>query len=739
MPKAFSILFGALFTVACAYALGRIVLRSLRLTLYREEERLLGFVTGAAALHVCLFALLAAKLVYDASLLALGFIILLAAWKTGALRSSSLPLPPLPGFWRWLFPVAWLPAAVVCFIYAMAPEMSPDGSTYHLGTMARFYREHGFVPIPMNMYAHLSQGVDVLFLNAFAFGRHSAAALVHCAFLLVLPWLLVAVGKRAGYPVAGAAAGLFFAWSPVVMIDGSSAYNDVALAAVIAAIFAVTEVAREKWQPGIALWLGLLAGYCYAVKYTAFVAVPFALWFVITAVRREKLPLLRPLARFSAGVAAMATPWMIRNAVYYQNPFSPLLNRWFPNPGIHLSFEQSYTEFMRKYVGLESYASLPLELTVRGSVLGGLLGWLFLLAPLGLFAARSRFGRKVVIAAVWFALPYAANVGTRFLIPALPFIGLAMAIAIPVRVAPAILAVLVLAHGMSNFPDIPKRYCNPDAWRIQKIPLKQALRIESEDSWLSRRMPSYPTAKMVERSTHAGAVVYAFNQIPEAYTTREIWTGYQSARGEMLRETILSPLIPDWLPNRDLRFIFPPRKLRAVRVSQTASGSLDVWSVSEFRVVNQGRELARDPRWRLSSNSYPWDLPFAFDNWPMTRWKSWRRLEPGTHIQVDFPTPVQVSEVRLESTTDQYQAVIRLEGRREDGVWELLDPEPEPKGMPPILNSRRLAVEELKRNGVHYLLVTDADFRYQDFNENARLWGIREAGSVPGAWLYHLE
>jgi hypothetical protein len=59
--------------------------------------------------------------------------------------------------------------------------------------------------------------------------------------------------------------------------------------------------------------------------------------------------------------------------------------------------------------------------------------------------------------------------------------------------------------------------------------------------------------------------------------------------------------------------------------------------------------------------------------------------------------------------------------------------------MPPILNSRRLAVEELKRNGVHYLLVTDADFRFEDFRDNARLWGIREAGSVPGAWLYHLE
>jgi hypothetical protein len=38
------------------------------------------------------------------------------------------------------------------------------------------------------MYAQLSQGIELLFLMAFSFGRHSAAALVHYAFLLALTW-----------------------------------------------------------------------------------------------------------------------------------------------------------------------------------------------------------------------------------------------------------------------------------------------------------------------------------------------------------------------------------------------------------------------------------------------------------------------------------------------------------------------------------------------------------------------
>lgn len=65
------------------------------------------------------------------------------------------------------------------FTNAMTPERSPDGTAYHLGLVARYLREHGFRRITTNMYANLSQGVEMLYLFAFAFGRHSAAALVH--------------------------------------------------------------------------------------------------------------------------------------------------------------------------------------------------------------------------------------------------------------------------------------------------------------------------------------------------------------------------------------------------------------------------------------------------------------------------------------------------------------------------------------------------------------------------------
>ena len=80
----------------------------------------------------------------------------------------------------------------------LAPEISPDGSGYHLGNVVRMWRNHGFDWGYPSMYAYLSQGTEMLFLFAFSFGRHSAAALVHFAWLCTLPLLMVCWGRRFG-------------------------------------------------------------------------------------------------------------------------------------------------------------------------------------------------------------------------------------------------------------------------------------------------------------------------------------------------------------------------------------------------------------------------------------------------------------------------------------------------------------------------------------------------------------
>ncbi len=737
MPEAFHILFGASFTALVSLALGKLLLRRLRLRLYRIEEHLLGFVAGSACLSALVFALAATRLVYKGVLLATGALILAVAVRQGVHRGRGESFPPLPRWWRGMFVAAFAVFGIFYFFHAMAPEMSPDGSGYHLSIVARHARERGFHQITTNMYANLSQGVELLYLFAFVFGRHSAAALVHFSFLIVLPLEMLSYARRFGFTKAGVAGALFVFVSPVVGIDGSSAYNDVAAATILFTLFYLLQIWDQARTPGLLVAIGLVAGFGYAAKYTAFLGVPYALGFVAWKLFRARRPLLGPVAVVSLCAAAMIAPWMVKNWILLANPVSPFLNKVFSNPYVHVSFEEDYARHMRNYEGLANHWQIPVEVTVRGGVLCGLLGPLFLLAPVALVALRRAQGRSLLLAGLVFGLPYAANIGTRFLIPALPYLALAMALAF--ANARGCLAVLVVAHAVISWPSVLKQYCAPHAWRLDRILVRQAFRLESQDSWLSRKWPPYLAARMIEKHVPPGGQVLAFYGISDSYTTRTVRIAYQAASNSVLGEILWTPLIGDYQPRHRREFRFPTEALRKVRVVQTASGGPDQWSISEFRVFHGLNELPRADHWRLRAHPNPWEVQLAFDNSPVTRWKSWQTLFSGMFLEIDFGGTQTVSAVVLECSTDQYKTRMRLEAMDASGAWKALAGEPAASEAEPHLRLRRAATEEIKAQGVGYLLVHESDFGAQDMLTKTEAWGITPLEESYGFRLYRID
>src|ERR1035438_8785181 len=120
-----------------------------------------------------------------------------------------------------------------------------------------------------------------------SFGRHSAAALVHFTFFCTLPLLMVCWGRRFGIPKAGLFAAILIFASPVIAKDGVSAYNDLAVATLIYTVFYLLQVWDEYNSPNILILIGLLSGSAYGAKYTAFLALPFALaWVGFSRIRR---------------------------------------------------------------------------------------------------------------------------------------------------------------------------------------------------------------------------------------------------------------------------------------------------------------------------------------------------------------------------------------------------------------------------------------------------------------------
>ena len=730
-----AILFGWLFTVATAWALGTLLLRKLSLVFYRSEEPCFAFLVGAGILSAIIFLLCAGHLAWKALFLALGLAIIIYALRSGAHRPRGNLSAPLPARWRWVFLVIFGAFTILYFINALEPESSPDGMSYHLGVVAKYQRTHGFPRITTDMYASLSEGIELLYLWAFEYGRHSAAALVHFTFFLTLIFLIVGYSRRIERPAVGVAAALFTYASPVVGLDGTIAYIDVGITAILFGLFYLLQIWERDRNPALLVPIGILVGYSYAVKYTAFVAVPYTLGFVVWKLWRKREPIPRPVLVVSLLALASILPWMLKSWIEVANPFSPFANRLFPNPYVHISFEDTYRKFMRIYA-LTSYSQIPWQITVRGDLTTGLLGPLFLLSPLALLALRFREGRQLLLAGAIFGLPYFSNVGTRFLIPAVPFVSLSLALA--VSSIEWLLLVLVVTHGVASWPNVVQLYCSPTAWRLVKVSPKAAFRIQPEEAYLQGNF-GYSLARMIEELVPPDATVLSFTQPGTAYTSRQLLVGYEGAFNEMLQDILWIPMFRDFQATRVLTFQFAPRELRRIRVVQTASVPESQWSVSELRVFAGGRELPREPNWRLSAHPNPWDVQLAFDNSPVTRWRSWQPPEPGMYVQIDFGRGQKLESVVVESSGDTSNTKIKLDGSGDDGHWTSLAPAPLESARPSRISLRQAAAAELKARGIRYLLVTDDNVGATDFRSYTSLWGMKLLEQRGSARLYYIE
>jgi hypothetical protein len=444
---------------------------------------------------------------------------------------------PRLSFWGWAAAAVFLAFGIFYLINAAAPETSADGSGYHLGVVRRYFNAHRMFPIPTSLYAMFPQGMEMLFWVAYAFGRHSAAALVHFATLLTLAAAMIAYGRQFLTAFAGTAAALIVFVTPVVGIDATSAYVDAGLALAGFSVFVLLQLwDTNRENRTLLVAAGLAAGFCFAIKYTGVVAVAYAIGLVAYRARQ-----IRPALLLAAAAALIISPWVIRNWVWYQDPAAPFFDRLFPNPNIRVSIDEEYRQAMRHFNGASLGWTTPVELTLRGGQLQGTLGPVFLLAPIGLLSLRTRQGRQILLAAAIFGAPYFANIGTRFLMPSLPFLALAMVNAVSTwRAAPA---ALVIIQALASWPGVLKQYCAPYNWRLDRFPAKAALRIEPESAFLEYNFaPWYPITQMVQVKTPANAIIYTAQPLPEAYTDRTIWLNYTAVLPNRVQDLLTAGL-----------------------------------------------------------------------------------------------------------------------------------------------------------------------------------------------------
>jgi hypothetical protein len=268
-------------------------------------------------------------------------------------------------------------------------------------------------------------------------------------------------------------------------------------------------------------------------------------------------------------------------------------------------------------------------------------------------------------------------------------------------------------------------------------PRKDAFHLRDPGQYLRIYLPLYPVSELVERATPPASTVFTFKAIPDAYTSRRILVEYESASNREAARIFRSAATGAGVPNGRLSFSFPPRRLRAIRVRQTASGG-DIWSINELRIFSHGQQLPREPAWRLAAQPYPWSIQDAFDNSPVTFWRSGEAIHPGMFVAVDFGAMRELDRVVLEGPVDQYGVRLELDGETAAGRWRRLAEQPVLGDGAPYLGYRRAAAEELKRRGIDYILCFQDEAGADDVRLNSDLWGVREVGAAAGARLYRL-
>jgi hypothetical protein len=338
---------------------------------------------------------------------------------------------------------------------------------------------------------------------------------------------------------------------------------------------------------------------------------------------------------------------------------------------------------------------------------------------------------------------YFTNVGTRFLIPCLPFISLAMALALdlaaPLIATPA-LALLMVFHAYTSWPSQLEETAANGSWKLpDKILYRQALRIIPQDKYLRENFAPYGAAMLVDASVPKGERVLALGEVPQSYTGRDILISYQSAFNEVLTDTVNMGWADGFQPRVVDKFRFPERASTRMRVLQTASpGDPHLqWGVHELRFFYKGVELPRRAEWRLRAWPNPWDVQMAFDNSPATRWRSWEAASPGMYIDVDFGRSEMVDEVRLERAWDSKTRVEVQEFS--GGGWVKVAENPESVAVDPPVYLRKAATRELLARGVRYMLVDDGNYAARDIRDDPEFWGLKQVASGSGIRIYRVE
>ncbi|HWM91876.1 MAG TPA: glycosyltransferase family 39 protein [Thermoanaerobaculia bacterium] len=409
-------------------------------------------------------------------------------WERRRLAGLRVSLPSL-------FPA--LLALAPLFLLALYPPIAFDETLYHLPFARAFAQSGGLPAMPALKFPIFPALGELLFAETLLLAGDIATHLVDLLAVLATAGLLAAWGRRAFSPKAGWIAAALYLGNPIAIHLSGTAYVEPLLALFVTGALFAAWVFRHTGERSWLVLTAAFAGSAAGVKYLGlfFAAAVFA--DLLFSRRKLSAPLLFALASF-----LVLAPTYARIAAHTGNPIFPYLPSVFGSTAWDPTVIKPLEDVLSPET-LVRFVRLPWDVVFHRSAVGQqppfspfyLLGLPLLLA--GAFR-DSQVRRLLAIPLAWGVVFLFLPPDSRFLVPVLPPVSLALAGSIRIEKRSLLAAVCVLAFLPGWL------YAG---YRIARQGPPPAT-VEERDLYLARKLPLYPAVRHLDRLS---STAYAFH------------------------------------------------------------------------------------------------------------------------------------------------------------------------------------------------------------------------------------
>ncbi|MBN1823298.1 MAG: glycosyltransferase family 39 protein [Endomicrobiales bacterium] len=411
-------------------------------------------------------------------------------------------------------------------IGALAPPTQFDSLVYHLALPQEYIRAGRYFLVSDNIFASFPQNMEMIFGFCMKIQNDIIANLAGWIFFPLTALLVYLMSKKYWNSQVAIQAAVIWSLTPLLMFISTGTYVDLGLAFyVLLSVYAVS-LWTETEKNEMLVFSAVFAGFATGIKYIGLLNIVMLVPVIIYYSKPEKT--LKTTLIFLAVSISVFSPWLIKNAVLFNNPIAPWGTELFKASKITAEQASEYFTHIRSHgVPVESFRQLlllPWKMTFSPWSFGGgfdILGPVFLMFLPALFADVKIDKMKIIlIYYVVFYLTCWTITGKvlRFIVPVFPLICILTAIGVQnlvrnnlLRITVIIFMVLALLHNFAIFH-----------WVMAKVdPYSPVISGEGRNSYLSRKLNYYDAVHGGINQLEGGAKVLYWGETRRYYCSHD--------------------------------------------------------------------------------------------------------------------------------------------------------------------------------------------------------------------------